>query len=237
MTAARILSSRSHLIPGRVKVTEWFFEVPKNHSNPGDGTIRLFARSGEKISKPADSSKDKKQLPYLLYLQGGPGFGCGPSFDGMYSTMLDKGYKVLLLDQRGTGMSHTLTADLLRGVGDSRRQVDYLKLFRADSIVKDAEAVREALTADYPAEKKKWSIFGQSFGGFCSVNYLSRFQEGLAEVFTTGGLPPLIKQPDALYEKLCRRMIKRSREYYEKFPEGKWRNVSSSVMPRFSLTV
>ena len=39
-----------------------------------------------------------------------------------------------------------------------------LKLYRADSIVKDCEALRQALTADYPDERKKWSIMGQGFG-------------------------------------------------------------------------
>lgn len=40
-------------------------------------------------------------------------------------------------------------------------------------IVEDCEAIRKILTADYPDEKRKWSIIGQSFGGFCCMNYLS----------------------------------------------------------------
>jgi dienelactone hydrolase len=53
------------------------------------------------------------------------------------------------------------------------KQAEYLKHFRADNIVRDSEAVRQSLTADDPEENKKWSVLGQSFGGFCSVTYLS----------------------------------------------------------------
>jgi hypothetical protein len=49
--------------------------------------------------------------------------------------------------------------------GDNGVQANYLKFYRADSIVRDCEAIRQALTKDYPEEKKKWSIMGQSFGG------------------------------------------------------------------------
>lgn len=132
---------------------------------------------------------------------------------------MDKGYKVLLLDQRGNGLSNTITTELLLGRGGPEEQAAYLKHFRADNIVKDAEAIRSALTEGYPDHKSKWSVMGQSFGGFCAVHYLSKYPEGLREVFTTGGLPPLTKQPDTAYEKLVRRIARASQQYYEKFPE------------------
>jgi pimeloyl-ACP methyl ester carboxylesterase len=116
-------------------------------------------------------------------------------------------------------LSTTLTARSIAHRGNLEAQIDYVSRFRADSIVKDAEAIRVALTADYPEDEKKWSIIGQSFGGFCSVTYLSKFPQGLREVFTLGGLPPLVKQPDVVYERLARRVAERSRQYYEKFPE------------------
>ena len=47
-------------------------------------------------------------------------------------------------------------------------------MFRADSIVRDCEAIRSCLTADYPMDRRKWSVIGQSFGGFCAVTYLSK---------------------------------------------------------------
>jgi pimeloyl-ACP methyl ester carboxylesterase len=98
-------------------------------------------------------------------------------------------------------------------------QANYLKSFRADSIVKDCEAVRKALTADYPEDDKKWSIMGQSFGGFCCATYLSFYPEGLREAFIFGGLPPARDGPDDVYNKLYRRVRDRNQAYYAKYPE------------------
>ena len=75
----------------------------------------------------------------------------------MTKFILDKGYQMLFLDQRGTGLSTPISAATLALQGDIHRQADYLKLFRADSIVKDCEAVRKTLTEDYSSEVKKWS--------------------------------------------------------------------------------
>lgn len=79
----------------------------------------------------------------------------------------------MFLDQRGTGLSSTVTAGTLARQGNAIKQAEYMKHFRADNIVRDCEAVRQCLTADYPEEKRKWSVIGQSFGGFCAVTYLS----------------------------------------------------------------
>ena len=132
---------------------------------------------------------------------------------------MDKGYKVLMLDTRGNGLSNTIDTEQLLKRDGPEEQAKYLKHFITDSIVKDAEAIRMALTEDYPENKKKWSVLGQSFGGFCAVSYLSQYPHALREVFTTGGLPPLIKQPDALYAKLVQRARNASNKYYENFPD------------------
>ena len=60
---------------------------------------------------------------------------------------------------------------------------------------------------------------GQSFGGFCALNYLSRFPEGLQEVFTVGGLPPLVRDPISVYNKLFRKVKQRNKAYYRKYAE------------------
>ncbi len=128
---------------------------------------------------------------------------------------------MLFLDQRGMGLSTPITARTLALQGDTKEQVDYLKLFRADTAVKDLEAIRKCLTADYPDEKRKWSIVGQSYGGFVATTYLSQAPEGLREVFTLGGLPPVSqkKNPDEVYERLLRKVRGRNAKYYEKYPE------------------
>jgi pimeloyl-ACP methyl ester carboxylesterase len=126
---------------------------------------------------------------------------------------------MLYLDQRGTGLSTPISADTLALQGDAQQQADYLKHFRADNIVKDCEAIRKTLTEDYPSELKKWSIFGQSFGGFCAFTYLSFFPEGLREVFTSGGVPPIGKTADEVYRATFKTVIKRNVSYYNKYPE------------------
>lgn len=124
-----------------------------------------------------------------------------------------------MLDQRGTGLSTAISQSSLQLRGDEKVQAQYMKSFRADSIVKDCEAVRKALTADYPEDKKKWSVIGQSFGGFCATTYLSFYPEGLKEVFLFGGLPPLRSNPDEVYERLYKRVKERNESYYTKYPE------------------
>lgn len=127
---------------------------------------------------------------------------------------------MLFLDQRGMGLSTPVTARTLTTHGNNKQQVDYLKLFRADTAVKDWEAIRKCLTAGYIDEKKKWSILGQSYGGFVATTYLSQAPEGLREVFTLGGLPPVSqKDPDEVYRRLHRKVLERNGKYYEKYPE------------------
>ncbi len=120
------------------------------------------------------------------------------------------------------GLSTPVTARTLALQGNLKEQVNYLKLFRADTAVKDWEAIRKCLTVDYPEEKKKWSIVGQSYGGFVATTYLSQAPDGLREAFTLGGLPPVSqKDPDEVYRRLQRKVTARNQKYYEKYPEDK----------------
>ena len=51
------------------------------------------------------------------------------------------------------------------------------------------------------------------------MNYLSRFPEGLQEVFTVGGLPPLVQDACQVYNKLFRKVKQRNKAYYQKYTE------------------
>lgn len=80
---------------GKLRVAELLFDVPVNYSKPNEGSLRLFARSVHRLVTPVESSKEEKQLPWLVYLQGGPGMGCRPPQEyGWVGTVLDKGYQV-----------------------------------------------------------------------------------------------------------------------------------------------
>lgn len=207
---------------GRIRITEYFFAVPHDWTKGSESRpLTLFARSARRLERATDPTNDdpQKELPWLLFLQGGPGFECSPPQNNYWiNTILDRGYQVLMLDQRGTGLSSPLSPSTLGLRGDDEVQAKYLRSFRADSIVKDCEAIRKALTKDLPVAKQKWSLMGQSFGGFCISTYLSFFPEFIREAFLFGGLPPLIDGPDEVYKRTFRKIRERNEKYYEKFP-------------------
>ncbi|KAE9578700.1 Proline iminopeptidase [Colletotrichum fructicola] len=225
INAAKLLSKRSHVIPGQFLVSELFFEVPKDYNNQSAGVLRLFGRSVTKHERPivAPTESEKRQAeqkPWMVFLQGGPGFGNPePQDSPVTHTALDRGYQVLFLDYRGVGLSSPVSAAALALHGDAQKQADHLKLLRQDNIVKDCEAVRAYLTKDFPEEKKKWSLFGQSFGGFVILTYLSKYPEALRECFLTGGLAPVGKKPEQVYEATFKKVMERNHAYYEKYPE------------------
>lgn len=224
--AAKLLSSRDHVVPGMIRVTELFFQVPLDYSNPEAASTLLFARRANKYETTLPNQGEaervaQSQKPYVVYLEGGPGFGNRePQDHPITRCFLNKGYQVLLLDHRGVGLSTPVSAGMLASLpGGIDAQVNYLKLMRQDNTVRDCEAVRKCLSEGWPAHKTKWSIFGQSYGGFVSLSYLSFHPEGLSEVFLTGGLAPVGKNADQVYQAVFPRVIRRNEEYYKKFPE------------------
>jgi pimeloyl-ACP methyl ester carboxylesterase len=124
----------------------------------------------------------------------------------------------LFLDYRGTGLSTPVNADSVLAQGELQQQADYLKLFRANNIVRDLEAVRLCLTADFDEDKRGWSIFGQSFGGFVSLTYLSKYPQSLREAFLTGGLAPVKRTAEEVYAATYKKLIERNAAYYKKYP-------------------
>ena len=188
-------------------LTDRAFAVPLDHDDPGGERIEVFAR------EVVAAGKTGADLPWLLFLQGGPGFG-GPRLSGRASwldTALDS-YRVLLLDQRGTGRSAPVTRRSLAARGSAGDQARYLSLFRADAIVADAELIRRELGG------APWSVLGQSFGGFCTVTYLSKAPEGLTEAFITGGLPGLVATADDVYRATYPRVRAKTLAHYARYP-------------------
>ena len=133
--------------------------------------------------------------------------------DGWLKRALDD-YHVLLLDSRGNGRSSVVLPQTLVRRGNARAQVEYLKHFRADSIVRDAELIRRQLVG----EGEPWSVLGQSYGGFCAVTYLSMHPQGLRETFITGGLPPLSGTPDDYYRHTYPEVQRKTRKFFERYP-------------------
>ena len=200
--------TRIHRVPGAV-LTEREHPVPLDHARPDGPHITVFTRE---VAAP-----DGGDRPYLLFLQGGPGFEAtrptSPPTGWMKRAIAD--YRVLLLDQRGTGRSSPVGSHI---PGDTpEAQSGYLQHFRADSIVRDAERIRQELEVD------RWSVLGQSFGGFTSMTYLSVAPEGLREAFITGGLSPIGRPVDDIYRATYRRLIGANRRYFERYPDDRSR--------------
>ncbi|CAN1762217.1 Proline iminopeptidase [Linum perenne] len=157
-------------------------------------------------------------MPYLLFLQGGPGFECPrPSEASGWLQKACEDFRVVLMDQRGTGLSTALTPSSMSQFGSAEEVAEYLTNFRADNIVKDAEFIRIRLVPD----AGPWTVLGQSYGGFCAVTYLSFAPQGLKQVLLTGGTPPLGDHctADTVYRVCSEQVIRQNEKYYERFPQ------------------
>lgn len=192
-------------IPGLVLV-EHEIDVPLDHADPDGPTLTVFARE---VRRPGD----RPDRDVLLFLQGGPG-GESPRPTGVPPApgWLDRAlrdYRVVLLDQRGTGLSTPVTAMADR---TAQEQADYLAHFRADAIVADAELLRAHLGIE------RWSLLGQSFGGFCALHYLSRFPDSLREVLFTGGVPPVGMPVEEVYAATYARILELTERHYARYP-------------------
>jgi pimeloyl-ACP methyl ester carboxylesterase len=191
-------------------LTEHEFSIPLDHARKEGTRITVFVRE---VSEP-----DGRDRPFLVFFQGGPGNESPrPTRHPNGPAWLDRAlrdFRVLLLDQRGTGRSSPIGH--LPGMSP-QQQADYLKHFRADSIVRDAEWIRRELGVE------RWSILGQSFGGFCAMTYLSFAPNGLREALITGGVPPVSRPTDDVYAATYRTTLDRNRQYYERYPDDRAR--------------
>jgi pimeloyl-ACP methyl ester carboxylesterase len=195
-------------VPGAI-LTEREHTVPLDHARPDGPAITVFTRE---VADPDGTAR-----PYLVFLQGGPGMEAtrptSPPTGWMVRALKD--YRILLLDQRGTGRSTPVGTTI---PGDTpEAQAAYLTNFRADAIVRDAEWIRRELGVE------RWSILGQSFGGFTGMTYLSIAPEGLREAFLTGGLAPIGRPIDDVYSATYRRVIEWNERYYARYPEDRAR--------------
>ena len=205
----------SYRLPGLIFTDHWF-TVPLDHAAPSGERIEIYARE---VNAAEQAGAD---LPWLLFLQGGPGRPSPrPEVREGWLDRAVRDYRVLLLDQRGTGRSSPanrfalarLAREAGAGPAAARAQADYLTRFRADSIVADAELIRHQLAGGRP-----WSILGQSYGGFCAVTYLSLAPEGLAEAFITGGLPGLEATAEDVYRLTYPLVRARTLNHYRRYP-------------------
>jgi pimeloyl-ACP methyl ester carboxylesterase len=201
------MSEAVHRIPGLV-LTDHRFVLPLDYDHPSGAQVTVFAREVVAAERVNDD------LPWLLFLQGGPGMAAPrPLGRTGWLARAVRDYRVLLMDQRGTGLSSPVTCQSLARFADPKAQAEHLALFRADSIVDDAEVIRRRVTGGAP-----WSVLGQSYGGFCVLRYLSVAAEGVKEAFITGGLPPVDGTAEDVYRATYRRVQAKNAAYYARYP-------------------
>ncbi|WP_166972820.1 alpha/beta fold hydrolase [Brevibacterium atlanticum] len=214
------MSEQTTWTRGGLHLTDVTVDVPFDHfgrADPGVSlpqTLTVFARI---IAAEADSHK-----PFLVFLQGGPGVEAPrpvtPVSSGSWLARALEEFRVVMLDQRGTGRSNPIGSvdgriTGLEAVGEDPAAIaEALSFFRADSIVEDAEILRGHLGAD------SWSLLGQSFGGFTTLRYVSAHATSLREVYFTGGLPAIGLDPVDVYGRTWEGMIRKSEQFYRAFP-------------------
>ncbi|KAF7137398.1 hypothetical protein RHSIM_Rhsim07G0010300 [Rhododendron simsii] len=191
-----------------LRLRDHYFTVPLDYSldHRTCPKISVFAREVVSVGK------EEQSQPYLLYLQGGPGFECPrPTEASGWIGKACQDYR------RGTGLSTPLTPSSMLQIKSGEDLADYLKHFRADNIVKDAEFIRTRLVPDAGT----WTVLGQSYGGFCAVTYLSFAPQGLEQVLLTGGIPPIGSgcNADTVYRTCFERIIHQNEKYYKRFPQ------------------
>lgn len=183
--------------------------------------------------------KLESDKPIAVYLVGGPGSDNPPTSNPEITEYyLKKGFQVLFMDYRGTGSSNLQRADHLNlaAFKDGKaqaykpdatpsllnmspaKQAEMLTWYRQDNIVRDLEAVRKSLllTSRIKAANK-WTLIGQSYGGWVSYTYLSFYPEALHMVLVTGGIPPVGQSADTVYMNTYATVIKACDAFYDKY--------------------
>lgn len=197
---------------GALQLRDITLRQPLTTDEADSRTIDVFAR--------VVAREGGENLPYLVFLQGGPGCEAArpclnPENPSWLGAALER-YRLVLLDQRGTGLSSPVGEEILAG-RSAADVAEYLTHLRADAIVRDCEAFRRFLGAE------RWSVLGQSFGGFTTLHYLSRVPGSLEWVFFTGGLSAVGRHCDEVYRECYARMKHITLSYYRRFPEHRER--------------
>ena len=148
-------------------------DVPLDHAHPGRGTLHLRVGTGDNLHAPHG---------VLFVLSGGPGQPGLPILDRYVSEALsaeEHQYRIVVLDQRGTGAGALDCKALQREMGSSdltppkasavracaRKLGNRRQFFGTDDVVADMEDFRAALGVD------KWSLDGISYGTYVGERY------------------------------------------------------------------
>jgi len=177
-------------------------EVLENRQNPNSRTLKLVY----KVLRAKDTTSGKAPI---VYLQGGPGGATLITEEFWKNHPLRNDRDIVLMDQRGTGVSEANCTDM----GDAifaivRRDLSYEKELRAlDSIFNDCKVNLDQKRIDlagYTSKEnaadfedlrkvlgyKKWNLFGASYGTRLGLTIMRDFPKGVRSAVFAGVFPP-----------------------------------------------
>ncbi|GKA36918.1 alpha/beta hydrolase fold-1 [Tanacetum coccineum] len=170
------------------------------------------AQSRESRDSCGTVGKEYKDWPYLLFLQGGPGFEAPRPTES--SGWLRKACEE---HRRGTGLSTPLTTSSMLQFKSAQELVDYIKYFRADNIVNDAEFVRKNLgnplkdAAPWKVLGQFWRILWSDVPKFCT----SRVKRSIFD----GWIPQLVMNAQQVVYNACTIIVTQNEKYYKRYPQ------------------
>jgi pimeloyl-ACP methyl ester carboxylesterase len=144
-----------------------YVSVPENWGDPGGRKINVFYYGSRKAGE---------DRPAVLFFNGGPSSDSHGSYETLGSDPRSEKFDFVFIDQRGTGCSDPYPAGA--GFEAAKRLAGYT----SRAIVKDAEEIRKTVFGP----DKKWSVFGQSYGGMIVHRYIAVAPQAIAAAYSHG---------------------------------------------------
>ncbi|KAI1337501.1 hypothetical protein F5Y15DRAFT_156382 [Xylariaceae sp. FL0016] len=172
--------------------------------------------------EPVNNRPPGNNWNVFLYLCGGPGSKNLPTkMTGIIDILLKKGYWVLFPNYRGTGMWKR-NSEPMNISKDPLGGLEVYRHLRPRDIVRDLEAVRLILMGKRPwgntQPEKDICSWGQSFGTFITMSYLSFFPQGLRRACMSGGPPDVEGEVKETHRKLLQKARELTEEVYQNHP-------------------
>ncbi|WP_410587438.1 alpha/beta fold hydrolase [Amycolatopsis sp. lyj-23] len=191
-----------HPCPGQPGFTCSTLTVPLDHTGRVPGTLALPVATADNVTAPKG---------VLLFLTGGPGQGGVRTITRIATQRLPevaKDYRIVMLDQRGTGPSGALQCPGLQAeMGSSdiatpsaaavrecaRILGDTAPLYSTDQTVADFDQLRQALGVP------KLVVDGVSYGSFTAARYAIAHPHNVSKVILDSVLPHHATASASLY--------------------------------------